>query len=221
MARIARVVIPKVPHHVTQRGNRRQTVFFNADDYAEYISLISEWCGKYHVDILGYCLMPNHVHLIAVPKHAEDLALSIGEAHRRYSRRINERNDWRGHLWQERFASYPMDDTHLLLAARYIELNPVRAGLVELPGDYSWSSAAAHLAGVDDVLVKVKPLLSRVDSWEEFLQETVSDQDQQLMWRHENSGKPLGQERFIQRVEKLTGREFAPKKTGPKPKSPV
>ncbi len=118
MARIARVVAPGYPHHITQRGNRRQQTFFRDDDYLAYLELMAEWCRKCRVEIWAWCLMPNHVHLIAVPQTEEGLARAIGEAHRRYNRRINFREKWRGHLWQERFASFPMDETHLLVAAR-------------------------------------------------------------------------------------------------------
>ncbi|MDO9079874.1 MAG: transposase [Desulfuromonadales bacterium] len=145
MARIARVIAPGIPHHLTQRGNRRQQTFFCDDDYSTYIDLMAEWCGKYRVTIWAWCLMPNHVHLIAVPESEESLARAIGEAHRRYTRRINFREKWRGHLWQERFASFPMDEGHLVSAARYVEMNPVAAGIVASPEDYPWSSARAHL----------------------------------------------------------------------------
>ncbi|MDD5168160.1 MAG: transposase [Syntrophales bacterium] len=130
MARIARVIAPGYPHHVTQRGNRRQETFFADDDYAAYLELLSEWTRKHDVEIWAYCLMPNHVHLIAVPDSEEALARAIGEAHRRYTRRINFREGWRGHLWQERFASFPMEESYLLAAARYVEMNPVASGLV-------------------------------------------------------------------------------------------
>jgi putative transposase len=165
MARIARVVVPGIPHHVTQRGNRRQQTFFLPDDYKAYIDLLAEWCRICRVEILAWCLMPNHVHLIVVPETETALARAIGEAHRRYTRRINFREGWRGHLWQERFASFPMDEGYLLAAARYIEMNPVAAGIVSHPGDYRWSSAGAHLAGLDDALTRVEPLLALVDSW--------------------------------------------------------
>jgi len=111
MARIARVVALGVPHHITQRGNRRQQTFFGSDDYAAYLDLMAEWCGRRGIEIGAYCLMPNHVHLIAVPESEDGLRRGIGEAHRRYSRRINFREGWRGHLRQGRFASYPMDET--------------------------------------------------------------------------------------------------------------
>ena len=132
---------------------------------------------------------------------------------------VNFREDWRGHLWQGRFASYPMDNAHLLLASRYIELNPVRAGLAKKPGDYQWSSAQAHLSGIDDLLVCVKPLLEKVDSWGKFLAGKISQEDEQLIQMHERTGKPLGNEPFVRRMEKLTGREFFPKKPGPKKKN--
>ena len=147
---IARVVVPGYPHHITQRGNRRQQAFFCEADYRAYIDLMSGWCSKHGVDIWAYCLMPNHVHLIGVPQSIEGLTRVIGEAHRRYTRRVNFREGWRGHLWQGRFASYVLDEAHLIAAARYVELNPVRARLVRLPGEYLWSSAAAHIAGQND-----------------------------------------------------------------------
>ena len=155
MARSARLVIPGMPHHVTQRGNRRQQTFFNDADYAAYLELMGEWCREEGVDIWGYCLMPNHTHLIAVPGSEQGLRRAVGEAHRRYTRRINFREKWRGYLWQGRFASFVMDEPYLLAAARYVELNPVRARLMDSPAEWRWSSARAHLSGRDDCLVKV------------------------------------------------------------------
>ena len=114
MARIARVVAEGMPHHITQRGNRRQKTFFSDEDYAAYIDLMAQWCRKYGVKIWIYCLMPNHIHLIAVPGKKENLRLAIGKAHHRYTRRINFREGWRGHLWQERFSSFVMDERYLL-----------------------------------------------------------------------------------------------------------
>ena len=129
MARLARVVIPGMPHHITQRGNRRQPTFFCEEDYAAYLELMGQWCKERGVAVWAYCLMPNHVHLIAVPKSEDGLRRAIGKAHRRYTRRVNFREQWRGHLWQGRFASFVLDEPYLLAAARYVELNPVRAGL--------------------------------------------------------------------------------------------
>ena len=120
MARLARVVAPGFPHHITQRGNRRQQTFFCDEDYQRYVELMAEWCNALEVEILAYCLMPTHVHLIAVPQSADGLGRAIGEAHRRYTRMINFRERWRGHLWQGRFASFVLDEPYLLTAARYV-----------------------------------------------------------------------------------------------------
>ena len=131
MARLARVVAPRVAHHVTQRGNRRLDTFLCDDDYRAYRALLAEFCAAAGVACWAYCLMPNHVHLILVPADEDGLRAALGEAHRRYTRRINLREGWRGHLWQERFHSFPMERAWLLDAARHVELNPLRAGLVK------------------------------------------------------------------------------------------
>src|SRR5690349_1830593 len=141
MARLARIVIPGVAHHVTQRGNRRQPIFFGDEDRACYLELLRKGCAEARVRCLAWCLMDNHVHLILVPEHADGLRAALGEAHRRYTSRINAREDWRGYLFQGRFASYPMDDAHLMAAVRYVERNPVQAGLVREAGNWRWSSA--------------------------------------------------------------------------------
>ena len=212
MARLARVVAAKYPHHITQRGNRRQDTFFCADDYRYYIETMSEWCRNYDVEIWAYCLMPNHVHLIAVPETEEGLCRAIGETHRRYTRQINFREKWKGHLWQGRFSSYVMDEQYLLAAARYIELNPVKAKLVRRPEQYLWSSARAHITGSDDKLVKVKPLLKLIDDWGEFLSSGYTKEEALLMHRHEQTGRPLGSERFIKRLEDKLSRILIPQK---------
>jgi putative transposase len=160
--------------------------------------------------------MPNHVHLIAVPASQDGLRCAVGEAHRRYSRRINFREGWRGHLWQGRFASYPMDEHYLLAATRYVELNPVRAGLVKSPGDYPWSSAAAHLVGRDNVLVKARPLLDVAGDWAPFLSTGCSDEESEALRRHERTGRPLGSDSFLSRLEATLGRPIRRQKPGPK-----
>jgi putative transposase len=217
MARLARVVIPGLPHHITQRGNRRQQTFFNDGDYAEYLALMGQWCKELGVKIWCYCLMPNHVHLIAMPKTEDGLARAIGEAHRRYTRRVNFREDWRGHLWQGRFASFVMDEPYLLAAARYIELNPVRAGLVVAPSDYRWSSARAHLKGKDDALATVSPLLKMAKNWRRLLTSAATEEEIETFRRHERTGRVLGDEDFQKRLEKNLGRVLRRQKPGPKP----
>ncbi len=218
MARLARVVVAGIPHHVTQRGNRRLTTFFSEEDYAAYVSLLAEWCPQCGVEIWAYCLMPNHVHLIAVPESEEGLRHALGEAHRRYTRRVNFREGWRGHLWQGRFASFAMDNRYLMRAARYVELNPVRAKLCRAPWRWPWSSAAAHVAGRDDALVQVKPLLERAGDWRTFLSEGLETNDVETLRSHERTGRPLGHTLFLDRIEKKLGRIVRPHKAGRKPK---
>ena len=204
---------------MTQRGNRRLPTFFCDDDYRAYIDLMGEWCGRRGVEVWAYCLMPNHVHLVAVPESEDALRRAIGEAHRRYTRRVNFREGWRGHLWQGRFSSFPMDETYLLAAARYIELNPVRAGLCEKPWDYPWSSARAHVKRRDDGLVRVHPLLELAGSWRRFLRTPVPDEELKDLRRHERTGRPLGAEGFVERLERRLKRTLRPKPPGPAPKT--
>ena len=205
-----------MPHHITQRGNRRQPTFFCDEDYAAYLELMAEWCQKCRVQIWAYCLMPNHVHLIAVPGSADGLRRGIGEAHRRYTRRVNFREGWRGYLWQGRFASFVMDEPYLLAAARYVELNPVRAGLAAAPRDYAWSSARAHLKRRDDCLVKVSPLLEIAGNWRRLLSGAVSEAELEQFREHERTGRVLGDEGFQKRLEKKLGRVLRRQKPGPK-----
>lgn len=219
MARLARVVVPGIPHHITQRGNRRQRVFFGNRDYALYRRLLGEHAKRSSVQIWAYCLMPNHVHVIMVPHEADGLYRSLAEAHRRYTLHINAREGWRGYLWQGRFASFPMDETHLLAAARYVELNPVRAGLCAAPEEWPWSSARAHLAGRDDELAQVTPLLSLVGAWRAYLSRGSESREQETLRRHARTGRPLGSEAFIESLERVTGRRLKPRRPGPRPRS--
>lgn len=216
MARLARVVAPGIPHHITQRGNRRMKTFFCAADYREYLHVMAQWCNRCKVLIWSYCLMPNHVHLIAVPKTEDSLRKAIGEAHRRYTRYINFQKGWRGHLWQGRFASYPLDEQHLLAAVRYIELNPVRAGLAETPEDYRWSSAGTHLLGKEDILVKKEPLNSIVNDWQALFRSGLSGKEKRMFQSHERTGRPLGNKAFLDKLEKMTDRILIKQKPGPK-----
>ena len=216
MARLARVVAAKLPHHVTQRGNRRQQVFFGDKDYAHYIALLAEGCREAKTAVWAYCLMPNHVHLILIPSDKDGLRAALGEAHRRYTRHINQREDWRGYLWQGRFASFPMDEPHLLACARYVELNPVRAGLKRRVRDWKWSSARAHLAGEDDALVSAQPLLDLVPDWAAFLRQGLADDALEAIRKHERTGRPLGSDKFTKKLERRLKRPLLKLKPGPK-----
>jgi putative transposase len=144
MPRIARVVVPGLPHHVTQRGNRRVETFRSDKDRRIYLMLIGEYADRHRLDVWAYALMPNHVHLVAVPEHNDSLACAIRDAHGMYASYFNRTYGLEGHLWQGRYFSCAMNPDHTTTAVRYVERNPVRAGIVDRAQDYEWSSAAAH-----------------------------------------------------------------------------
>jgi REP-associated tyrosine transposase len=218
MARIARVVVPGLPHHVTQRGNRREPVFFGADDYQLYRRLIATAARRAGAAVWAYCLMPNHVHLIVTPADADGLRATFAEAHRRYTGAINARFRWTGHLFQGRFGAVVMDEPHLLAAVRYIALNPVVAGLVSHAGDWPWSSARAHLAGEDDELATVAPLRALIRDFAALLAAPADPATTARIERAPTIGRPLGAPEWIAALERRVGRPLAPGKPGPKPR---
>lgn len=219
MARLARIVAPGYPHHVTQRGNRRQPTFFNDEDYAEYRRSMGVFCKRCENEVWAYCLMPNHVHLIMVPRTGNGLRCAMAEVHRRYTHRIHAREGWRGHLWQERFHSFVMEELYLAAAVRYIENNPVRAGLCATAEAWPWSSAGAHLRGNNDELVKVSPVLALVADWKNYLREETEGQLIEAIHGHLSTGRPLGSDPFIERLEQQLQRTLRRDKPGPKPRA--
>ena len=214
MGRIARVVIPDCPHHVIQRGNRRQVIFFSDDDKQLYLNLLNYNCQRDGVEIWCYCLMDNHVHLIAVPQKTESLAKALGKTHKKYSTMINIRNNWKGHLWQYRFNSYPLDEQHLFRAVKYIERNPVRACIVEKAEDYAWSSAKAHVFREPDKVLTEFYLCKEIGDWLAYLGEEDKEEDLITFRKHERTGRPLGDNEFIVKLEQITGRILRAKKVG-------
>lgn len=222
MARLARVVIPGIPHYITQRGNRQQQVFSSDDDYQLYLDLVAAGCARAGVEVLAYCLMPGHVQLIAVPQDEDGLRAAIADAHRRFARQINARDEATGHLWQDRFSSFPMDERYALAAARFIERSPVEAGMVRQAEDYRWSSAAAHVLGRSDPLVKGGGFLLESaggpKAWRELLQAGIAEAESKAILSHESTGRPLGSADFVAAMEKKSGRKLAPGKRGPKRK---
>jgi putative transposase len=220
MARIARYVVPGLAHHVTQRGNRRGMVFFAEEDYALYRDLLREACDKAAVSVWAYCLMPNHVHLILTPSTPDGLARALGKAHRRYSAFVNARLRVTGHLFQSRFGSMAMDEDHLIAAARYVALNPVRARLVARAEDWPWSSVRAHLSRRDDGLVDVEPLLGRLGGRFADLLDQEGDIARETALRAaEGIGRPVGSPGFLARLAAATGRDPRRAKPGRKPKA--
>ena len=214
MARMSRVVVPGYPHHITQRGARRQQTFFTEADYSLYLDLIAQASQRAGVVFWAYCLMPNHVHHVVVPHDRLSLCALFREAHRRYTLEVNRREGWRGHLWQERFHSFVMDEHHLLAAVRYVEMNPVRAGLVERPDAWPWSSVHAHLSGQNDRLVEVQAMLNRVSDWDSYLASSDSQAVVESIRVHTRTGRPQGDDSFITKLERLTGRSLKKKKPG-------
>ncbi len=223
MARIARVVVPGCWHHITQRGNRRQTVFFDDEDRAVYLKLLAKYTQRDAVRIAGYCLMGNHVHLIAIPPAENSLARSLGRAHVDYARWLNVRRGETGHLWQNRFFSCPMDDKHQWEALRYVESNPVRAGLVSESAKWRWSSAAAHTGGADrwgflDIAEWNRHWTAR--AWSEVLARGI--EDAVLLERIREAtrtGRPAAGEEFVRMLEAQRQRRLRPQKRGRKAKA--
>jgi putative transposase len=218
MARMARVVIPNIPHHITQCGNRSQKVFFSNKDKIAYLNLLHKHAKGTGLTFWAYCLMDNHVHLIAVPEKEDSLAKGIGDTHKYYTRMVNFRENWRGYLWQGRFSSFPLDEKYLYAAIRYVERNPVRAGIVKRAEDYEFSSAKAHVYKTSDLLLSDNFVIEEIKNWKAFLAEDDKDQDVKLFKKHTRVGRPLGQEGFIEKLEKITGRILRPQKVGRKKK---
>ena len=194
-------------------------VFFSRDDYHSYVGLLALQASRHSLEIWAYCLMPNHVHLIAVPSTEQGLAKPLAEEHRRYAVLVNRRHGWTGHLWQERFSSFPMDEPHLMAAIRYVLLNPVRAGLVETATAWPHSSARAQILGRPDKLVNVGPVADRVSDWDAFLGLEPDSTEYDVLRRHGRIGRPLGSDGFVEGLERLTGRRLRPRKAGRRPKA--
>lgn len=213
MARLARVVLPDLPHHVIQRGVRSLPIFATDEDRLEYLRLLRTFGTRYGLRVWAWCLMTNHVHLVVVPAQPHALARAIGEAHRRYTRSINFREGVRGHLFQERFHSFPIQtDRYLLTVVRYVEQNPVRARLVRRAVDYPWSSARHHVTGEPDRLVTDSPIRGMVADWGRLLQQ--EEEALETVRRHVRTGRPWGTERWVNTLEQRVGRALLPRKGG-------
>lgn len=210
MPRLARTVCARVPHHITQRGNRREEVFFTDDDRRAYLAWLKDYAEKYDVDIVAYCLMTNHIHLIAVPASEDGLEKVLKPLHMRYAQRVNRARHWKGHVWQGRYFSSALDEDYLWAAVRYVERNPVRAKIVRKAENYRWSSASAHCGLKADSLLTRKPSWQRqfesIGDWSAWLAEGDEPQRLEILRRNVEKGLPCGSEKFIQKLEKLTGR---------------
>ena len=214
MPRFPRLVVPGYPHHVTQRGVRRQTVFFDDQDYRTYLTLAAELLDSACLEIWAYCLMPNHVHAVVVPQKKEALSWFFANLHHRYARQTNIKHEWKGHMWQERFYSVVMDEPHTLAAMRYVERNPVRAGLVRSPHEWPWSSARANLGLADRALVNPRATEALVPDWAEYLSDQEDDFEVGQLRDQTRIGRPSGDTTFIEKIELATGRRVRKKRRG-------
>jgi putative transposase len=222
MARMARVVVPGCPHHLTQRGNLQQLVFFCDDDRRTYLAILRDHARRSGLGVLAWCLMPNHVHLVAVPESADSLARAVGLAHNEYARWLHVRQGLVGHLWQNRFHSCPLEEGHLWEAIRYVEVNPVRAGLVPDAGEWRWSSAPAHIHGEDEWG------LTDLVWWREHWSGRCWEDVLRAGWREAawaerlreatRTGRPFGSSGFTRCLEAETGRRLSQQKRGRKPR---
>ena len=218
MPRIARTVFAGIPHHVTQRGNRREPVFFTDQDRILYLEWLAAYCHKHQVEILAYCLMDNHIHLVAVPAHEKGLERALKPLHMRYAQAINRRHGWTGHLWQGRFFSSPLDDAHLWAAVRYVERNPVRAKIVSRAENYPWSSAAAHCGLAQDPVLSHSAawdgVFANISDWAAWLRQTDEIEVAERLHYHVHKNLPCGSEAFIEKLETLAGRPLRARPQG-------
>jgi len=206
MPRIARVVAIDLPHHITQRGNYRQQIFEDSRDYQKYLSFLQAESLKYKVDMLAYCLMPNHVHFIAIPRLSESLGNLFKYVNMKYSQYFNKKRGQRGHLFQGRFFSSIMDERYTLACARYIERNPLRAKMVKNAWAWEWSSAKSHCAMKKEDGLAVKKLFTYIDfpqlQWRDFINQEDNPQEVATIKKQTMRGRPIANVNFIEKLEK-------------------
>jgi putative transposase len=224
MARLARVLAVDTPYHVTQRGNARRAVFETDSDRLVYMSLLQECARLYRLNILGYCLMRNHVHLIVLPLRLDSMPRVLRCAHGRYAAYLNARRAASGHVWQGRYYSCPMDENHLWTALRYIERNPLRAQIADEAESYLWSSARVHCnEGYADGLVDLEMWRNRwsAEEWREFLASASGvEEEAEHIRQYTHNGRPLGSAGFVRQLEQRTGRLLTARKGG-RPRKPL
>lgn len=209
MARLARSTIAGYPHHVVQRGNYDQPVFDTEDDYRRYLSWLWEYAPRYEVEIWAYCLMPNHVHLICVPKTEDSLARAFNTLHMRYAQYFNGKRAVSGHLWRARFMSCVLDGPSVREEVRFVETNPVRKGIVERAEDYFWSSALGHMSGrPDPLLTDGRFLPYGIFDWGAYLARSGDELVIRRVRECLKTGRPAGDPSFVRELEGITGRRL-------------
>ncbi len=215
MPRIGRIVIPGVPHHVTQRGNRGEDVFFCDDDRLRYLELLVQYSAMHALAIHAYCLMTNHLHLIVVPRNPDSLAAALKPVHLRYAQELNRRSATSGYVWGGRFFSCPLDRQHFWSAVRYVERNPVRARIVRKAQRYRWSSAPAHCGLRKDALLSRRlEKAAHVGDWSAWLREAEDPKQLEQLRACTRTGRPAGNAKFVKKLERACGRILRPKPRG-------
>lgn len=219
MARQARIVIPDTPHHIMQKSMEGAPIFVAKEDFQTYCDILREQCTSAGVMILSYCLMPNQIHLLVMPKDDKALSAAIGETHRQYTNYRNGKQEDKGTFFQNRFYSYPMDESCMLKAAAFIEKLPVMAMIAPKAENYIWSSACAHIKGRADRVMNRKPLLHIIPEWESFIALDLPAVELNEIQSHLSTGRPRGNENFLDAVEEMIGRPVRAGKRGRKAKT--
>jgi len=215
MPRIARIIGVGYPHHIVQRGNNREKVFLDRGDYERYLSFLSKYSEEKEVAVLAYCLMPNHTHLLVRPSEVEALPKMMQGITLSYSKYFNGENGRTGRLWECRYHCMVVDgESYLWTVSKYIEHNPVRAGIVKRPEDYPYSSAKAHILGRKDPLLKEPPFdKSELNEYRRFIRSEEDKKITQEIRKQTRLGKPLGDGGFLNVLSERLGRSlsFRPK----------
>ena len=197
MPRTERIVIPNVPYHVTQRGNHQIDVFYNPEDRAKYLEFLQLYTSRFELNILAYCLMTNHIHLVAIPRKPTSLSRTMQVTSVRHTKRINRTRGWSGNLWQQRYFSCALDNTHLYNAIKYVEQNPIRAGIVGRAEDYLWSSASCHCGLRDDTLIMQDSRYRDIfDNWSVDVNQMLELDKAEYISRCTYKGIPCGNSKF-------------------------
>ncbi len=213
MPRFARAIAVGCAHHITQRGTNREPVFFTNGDREVYLDWLKTSARQAQLRILAYCLMPNHIHLIAIPDESDSIAVALRRAHGRYAIYLNSRRGRTGHLWQNRYYSCALEGAHLSTAFRYVERNPLRAGLAQQIEEYPWSSAAAHLSGHDPRSILDMSFWNdggASESWRSLLASPEELSAVRMLQQATFTGRPIGSEGFIDQLERQLDRSLRP-----------
>ncbi len=220
MPRRPRIILPGFPHHITHRGNRREAIFQEEEDRTFYLGHLQEYSQLHRIRVYSYCLMTNHIHLIVVPETKAGPSRCLHDLHGRYAAYFNQEYSLNGHLWQERFYACALDNEHLWNAIRYVELNPVRAGIVPVAEEYPWSSAATHCGLKSDSILDTNfPPEVMLRGWSNWLARGLSEEDLEHIRQATWKGIPCSSDSFLRQVETMFGVPLLPLKSGRQPGS--